>query len=321
MNTVQEHQLLEKHFKSFFQSRGYNYLESVPVTSGLDPSVYLINSATNLFKPFLGRKYVRVFAIQPSMRTQILKNYYCREVETEYPTCFDSYGVYVSMEYVSKLVLDSIELFLTLGFCPKQMRVRTSGKDEILLGPVHDSVLRHRIELDTRTEKYDHAYGCSLTGRAIKIDCYQEWQKKYKNLCYIILIFKGGMPQGAELATSDQLILMRAFNHQYGVSVSRIADLLSMDTFEQRRFADSVAGASRMLYEGLRPNSSNTNGRTLKKYLKAVLWFGNKLDFSVEKCVNIVCEYIRLEYNIQVNSAEIDGYFMRLEGVEKNEEQ
>lgn len=312
MNTVQAHQLLEKCFKYYFQSRGYDYLESVPVTSGLDPSVYLINSATNLFKPFLGHKHVRVFAIQPSMRTQILKDYYRREVETEYPTCFDSYGVYVSMEYVSSLILDSIALFLSLGFCAKQMRVRASGKDEVLLEPVRDSVLSHRIELDTIDEKYDHVYGNSLTGRAIKIDCYQEWQKKYKNLCYIILIFKDGMPQGAELATSDQLILMRAFKRQYGVSVSRISDLLPTDTFEQRRFADSVVGASRLLFEGLRPKSSNTNGRTLKKYLKAVLWFGNALNFPEEKCVDIVCSYINLEYKVQADFNKIYGYFGRV---------
>lgn len=317
MNMIREHHLLEKQFEDFFFNRGYDRLDAKPITSGVDPSVYLINSATNLFKPFLEHKHVRVFAIQPSMRTQILKDYYRREAETEYPTCFDSYGAYVSLEYVYNLVLDSISLFLALGFSPERMRVRTSGQEELLLQPVRDSVLGHRIELDTRTQKYDHTYGSSLTGRAIKIDCYQEWQQKYKNLCYIILIMKNGVPLGAELATSDQLILMRIFNRRYAVSVSQISALLSVDTFEQRRFADSVAGASHMLYEGIRPNSSNTNGRTLKKYLKAVLWFGNALGFSMEKCVDIICSYIQSEHNAKMDPTVISGYFVRLGQAEK----
>ena len=58
----------------------------VKITSGIDKTVYLINSATNLFKPFLSISNTCVFAIQRSMRTQNLNDYYRKESETEYPT-------------------------------------------------------------------------------------------------------------------------------------------------------------------------------------------------------------------------------------------
>lgn len=160
-------------------------------------------------------------------------------------------------------------------------------------------------------DKYNHVYGGAFTGRAIKIDYYQEWQRKYKNLCYIILILENNIPIGAELATSDQLILMRLFNRQYAISMAKIADLLKTDTFEQRRLADSVVGVSNLISEGIRPNSSNTNGRTFKKYMKAISYFSNALSISLEERIDIVHDYIFQEYGVEINQDTILKYYLQ----------
>ena len=305
MNSAYEHRKLEEKFETYFLQCGYNKLNSVKITSRIDQSVYLVNSATNLFKPFLDRENTRVFAVQRSMRTQILDDYYHEESETEYPTCFESYGVYVSIEQLQKLIDDTIGFFLSLGFERSKMRVRASGDDALLFKSVAASALGSCITIDSRTEKYDHVYGPSLTGRAIKVDYFQEWQQKHKNLCYVIVIFENGVPKGAELATSDQLILMRLFNRQYAVSVAKVSDLLQTNTFAQRRFADSVVGTANLIYEGIKPNSSNTNGRTLKKYLRALSFFGNELHLSLEECIDITCKYILQEYGSIADKKEV----------------
>lgn len=311
MNLTSEHALLENKYKAFFLKSGYCGLESVGVTSGIDKSVYLVNSATNLFKSFFKSKNTCVFAIQRSMRTQILGNYYNREEETEYPTCFESYGAYVSLEHFEKLVYDCIELLVYLGFEINKMRVRAPLHDDFLLKPFLSSVLSSLVTRDINTEKYNHVYGGTFTGRAVKIDYYQEWQRKYKNLCYIILILENNIPIGAELATSDQLILMRLFNRQYAISMAKIADLLKTDTFEQRRFADSVVGVSNLIYEGIRPNSSNTNGRTFKKYMKAISYFSNLLSISIEERIDIIQDYIFQEYGVKISQDTILKYYLQ----------
>lgn len=310
MDSIGEHKTLEKQFESFFLTHEYKKLMPVDISSRIDKTVYLINSATNLFKPFLSDKNVCVFAIQRSMRTQILNDYYQAASETEYPTCFESYGAYASIEHMEKLVHNTIQFFTSIGLEISKMRIRASYDDPILINAISSSALKRSLVMDERTEKYDHVYGANLTGRAVKLDYYQDWQKKYKNLCYLILIYEDGIPRGVELATSDQLILMRMHNLKYAISVAKITALLPVQTFEQRRFADSIVGASNMIYEGIRPNSSNTNGRTLKKYLHAITYFGDILQIPLKKIIELICAYIHLEYGSVVDEKVLHTFLL-----------
>ena len=310
MDPVQEHKWLEHAFRSFYARRGYTALAPVRITSRIDPTVYLVNSATNLFKQYIADDDVCVFAIQPSMRTQILCDYYSEENETEYPTCFDSYGAYVSANHLQKLIDDSIAFFSSIGFDPSRMRIRASYDDPSLTEAAASSAVGHAVEMDRRSEKYSHIYGGNVTGRAIKLDYYQEWQHKHKNLCYFILMYENGIARGVEMATSDQLILMRLHNLQYAVSVAAITDFIPARSFPERRLADSISGAAHLLREGLRPNSSNTNGRTLKKYLNAVSCFGSQLAMSPETLAQIICAYVLREYGTALDDQEVLTYLM-----------
>ena len=181
------------------------------------------------------------------------------------------------MDGLNELVTDTVHFFASLGFLTPQMRIRASFNDPILIEAVDNAGLSSILELDNRSNKYDHFYGDNLTGRVIKLDYYQDWADKHKNLCYFIVICDHGQPIGAEMATSDQLILMRTQGFKYAISASKISELLPLNSFAERRFADSIVGLSHMLYEGIKPNSSNTNGRTLKKYMSAALNFGKEL--------------------------------------------
>lgn len=301
MSYLDIHNELEYSFINFFEKKEYRKLESVPITSRVDRSVYLVNSATNLFKPYFSSGHC-VFAIQHCMRTQALSDYFNEEKESQYPTTFDSYGAFVPTNLLYKLLDDSVEFFVSIGFDLAKMRVRASYDDQPFLSAVSQSSLANCIEMDRRSEKYDHKYGNNVTGRAIKLDYYQEWQNKYKNLCYFILIYHDNIPIGVELATSDQLIIMRLQNKKYGIATSKIADILPVNSFEERRLADSVVGTAHLLYEGLRPNSSTTNGRTLKKYISALHFFGASLDYDEKAIINALITYIDVEYgNISDN--------------------
>lgn len=289
------HHELEDSFTNFFESKCYQRLTPVPISSRVDRSVYLVNSATNLFKPYFASSHC-VFAIQHCMRTQILSDYYNKEQESQYPTTFDSYGAFAPASLLCKVLIDSVEYFVSIGFDFTKMRVRASCDDITLLSAISQSLPFMSVELDKRTEKYDHKYGDGVTGRAVKLDYYQEWQEKHKNLCYFILIYRENTPIGVELATSDQLIIMRFQNKKYGISVSKIADVLPISSFEERRFADSVVGTAHLLYEGLQPNSSTTNGRTLKKYIAALQHFNKLLGHSEKRIAPTILRYIEIEY-------------------------
>lgn len=309
MDLVFEHEITEKNFTSFFTAHGYTGIAPVDITSRIDKTVYLVNSATNLFKPFLSKAGACVYAIQPSMRTQILHDYYCEECETEFPTCFKSFGVYVSIEHLQKLVDDCIEFFAFIGLEPDKMRIRASYNDPMLIDAATASIIGKAVEMDTRTWKYEHNYGLTITGRAIKLDYYQDWSSKHKNLCYFLIISEEGVPKGAEMATSDQLIIMRLRNLKYAISAAKIAQKLPTQTFVQRRFADSIVGAANLMHEHIRPNSSNTNGRTIKKYLKSVRFFGEQQELSQDDIISIIFDYIRFEFQDEIKMDTIYSYF------------
>ena len=75
-----------------------------------------------------------------------------------------------------------------------------------------------------------------------------------------------------------------------------IADLVPVESFSQRRMADSIVGTANLLVGGIRPNASTTNGRTLKKYLSALRYFANENGCSVDQIVDIVARYTLIDY-------------------------
>lgn len=282
-------------FDRFFSSCGYTQLKNAGITSGIDKTVYLTNSATNLFKLHFSDDGC-FFARQRSMRTQTLCDFYDEKKENEYPTYFVSYGVFAPVENFEKLISDTIAFHIRIGFSQCKMRLRISSKETFLLPYVKTSCLNNQVFLDDKDSKFDHSYGANICGRAIKLDYYQDTMLRYKNLGYFLVITKGDKILGCEYASSDQLILMRQKEIKYGISVSSIADILETSTFSQRRFADSIVGAAHLLYEGIRPTSSNTNGRTLKKYVAALSYYGTRLSYSVADISKIIKRYLEIEY-------------------------
>lgn len=282
----------------FFSDENYQILEPVRITSKVDRTVYLTNSATNLFKIHLddGKFFC---AQQRSMRTQILNDYYTETNETEYPSYFVSYGVFAPYHGIQKLIDDTISFHQKNGFKIEKMRLRVSTNERTFHDYINASELYNQVTLDPKDYKFNHQYGGGLYGRAIKLDYYQQGIQRYKNLGYFIVMYRGSEIVGAEYASSDQLLLMRMYEIKYGIAASAIADILGTDTFSQRRFADCIVGCSHLFYEGIRPNSSNTNGRTLKKYMAALSYFGRLINMPMEGIPQIIDKYLTLEYGDQ----------------------
>lgn len=230
------------------------------------------------------------------MRTQALGDFYDEKKENKYPTYFVSYGVFAPIEKFEKLISDTIAFHIQIGFSQCKMRLRISSKENFLLPYVKTSCLNNQVFLDDKDSKFDHGYGLRIRGRAIKLDYYQDTIFQYKNLGYFLVITKEDKILGCEYASSDQLIMMRQKEVKYGIAVSSIADILETCTFSQRRFADSIVDTAHLLYEGLRPTSSNTNGRTLKKYIAALSYYGANLSYSLTDISKIIKSYLEIEY-------------------------
>lgn len=285
---------IQERLRKCFSQRGFSLLPSVPITAHNDRTVFLANSATNLFKPCFDTENCAVYAMQKSMRTQQLSDYYDPSKEIDYPTCFVSYGAYSSQSMLDLLISTSLMAMNDIGFDSARMRVRVCSGDL----EKWQELLRYNfgeISVDHRADKYAHQYGGQLTGRSAKVDYYQPSLGRFKNLLYFISIFEAGKPRGMEMATSDQQLLLRKHEARYGIAMSIIADMLPVNSFSQRRFADSVVGASNLIVEGIKPNASTTNGRTLKKYFSALRYFADDIGYTVDQIADIICKYIAID--------------------------
>lgn len=298
MTHCEETQWVASSFSNFFLRNNYAKLDPVEITSHIDKTVYLVNSATNPFKQYINSENTRAFAIQRCMRTQELDDYYSEKNERQYPTCFVSFGAYVSKRYIKNLVDDTPSYLLSIGFRLPKVRVRVSETDKMLINLIEACLVKVKQQIDTQSEKYSHHYGGAITGRSIKIDYYHDNLSRYKNIGYIIAMYNGNHLCGAEFATSDALLLLRLKGLEYAIVVSKIADLLPTKEFAQRRLADSIVAVVNLTVEGVRPNSSNMSGRILKKYLNALSVFGNKLEYSIEEIADLYRRFMQMEYAI-----------------------
>ena len=301
MTHLEENKWISDFFSTYFSKKGYFELTPVGITSHIDKTVYLVNSATNLFKQYIHTENCRIFVKQRCMRTQALDYFYNEEKESQYPTCFVSFGAYVSKQYMDKLFLDTVGFLANIGLELSRLRVRVSEEDGMLLEMIESCPIKIKKVIDSQKEKYSHTYGDTIMGRAIKVDYFQDSLSRYKNICYIIAMYNEGILCGAELASSADLFLLRLKDMEYAISVSAIADILPTENFYQRRLADSVVAVVNLSVEGKRPHSSDMSGRTMKKYLRAMSYFGRELKYSEEEIAEICRQYLIIDYGLDKN--------------------
>lgn len=290
---------LELLFRAFMIGHGYREISAVPISSKVDRSVRLVGSAFSRLRSCLGSDAFSVFTVQRAVRTQILSAYYEETAEQEFCSYHVSYGAIVDAGSTGKLAADCIELVTqALGFAPQELRIRASSKDTVFLGILRSSTLGECLILDSEDdERYQHQYGGPLYGRGFKVDCRQS--NKFKNIVHVVAIFdreKGDQCVGAELALTNASVLLRRCGLSYAVEVMPVAELLPCDSFAQRRYADSLTVVTHLLFEGVRPNSSRMDGRLLKRYLKALHYFGDVLEICEQTRIKHITEYARLEY-------------------------
>lgn len=297
MYWIEKNKQIIESFLGFYSSKAYSPLASVAVSSRVDPTVFLVNSATNLFKQFFSQPHSRAVAAQKCMRTQILNDYYCAARETKYPSSFISLGAYASADSLDQLAADTYGFLTAGGFLPERMRVRACQRDEGMLKAIGAIIDTNRIMLDERSERYDHTYGEGVKGRVVKLDYLSNRVQSYKNIGYLIAIYTKDGLCGAEFASSSAQILLRLNDMDYAVAVEPIADFFSTQSFEERRLADSIMGTMTLVHEGIHPNSSNTNGRTLKKYIAAIGWFKNKVSLSPRDIYDLAMAYYFSQYD------------------------
>lgn len=299
-------------FKKTFASRGYLEEDEVKITSRVDKSVFLIGSTISVLKPYLLNESIPekgVFLTQRAIRTQQLKRLFDTPNISEWSSYFKAMGVLSKYENIKDVIIDTQNFLIDgLNIPPSHLAIRISYKDEDLLEICKKYCNDIRIELDTMPAKYySHKYGLSeqgIYGRNFNIAILDKRTELFKDIGNIIAIEDSNKKYGTEFAVGTSAILSRLNGHKHTIMSATIANTIKIHSEIECKFADCLSVVANLMYEGIKPNSSNMYSRILKKYLIGLFYFANILHFVNRDVISMSNKYIEDEYRVITDIGE-----------------
>lgn len=307
-----QNKFIEENFKSFFSSKGYIEESDVKLTSKVDTSVFLVGSTISVFKPLLLNEKnsgVGHYLVQRAIRTRVLKDLYETNSKSEWSSFFTAIGILTSYNNLNNLVKDVFDfLIIGLKIPTSSLLIRVNSNDFEFTKTLqrYKSVLL--IESDSKPiNYYKHNYGLSnqgIYGRNFNIAIKDQKTSLFCDIGNIIIIEDSVKKYGIEFAAGISAILSRLNGHNHTVKSSLIASLLQINTDFEYKFADCLSVVANLLYEDTFPNSSNMQGRILKKYITGMFYYSILLKYSVNDICQLINNYIFIEYSTKIDFSE-----------------
>ena len=297
-------ELLKQNYTDYFTLNGYKNNEPVMITSGMDKSVYFIGSAISVLKPKLLNKDIDNtgdFIIQRAIRTRGIQNLDVPEI-SEWCSYFDASGILVKYDCMDKLVYDIFDfLNKKLNIETKDLMIRISSSDTDLINSLKNIDSNIKREFDTKPEVYyKHKYGLQdfgIFGRNFNIAIKDPNSEEYKDIGNIIVIESDKEKYGVECAIGLNSIIMRREGLKSSIEASNIVDVYSLNKPEDYKFADCLSVVSHLAYEDVSRLADRSPNYLYRKYLKFLMYWGNKLGMDQNDIKKLLKEYILLEYN------------------------
>lgn len=293
------------------------------ISSGVDPTVTYIGAGISVLKPILLNNDIDIkgnFIKQKAIRTQSLKFIQENDDIRPYTSFFDSFCVLSRYENLDELVGDSFKFFTEyLEMKPEEIMLRINSGDLDLIKAtdcINENVKR---EFDSREEKYyKHKYGLDdkgIYGRNLNFAFLNPKTNEYEDVGNIIVIESETKKYGAELALGPQAIIMKKFGIDTSIEASYISDVIELDSPGKFKYAEALEVVSSLNREGILNKTHSTRFpiTQYKKYLKAVLYWKEKLQLTKSQVMKDMEKFLNLEYNEEFEFANKDEHVKKHE--------
>lgn len=260
-------------FLGCFEAAGYDVVNGVPVSSKIDPSVYLVGSTISVLKSRLlgGPDIPHCVMVQRAIRTQSLckmeHGQYQNGIYGSYFIAMGTLAPYHWLEETVALVYGFIREFLPLSEPPL---FRVSNMDSDLRAACQKT---GPVELDSRPiTYYRHRYGLEtqkVSGRNCNLAISSGG--RFLDIANIIVIERDGVPFAVEFAMGMSTFLTHLYGFPHTMLGNTVADVLPMRRDADYSLGDCVSVVHCLLREGIVPNSSKMQGRLLKRYQNVML--------------------------------------------------
>lgn len=289
--------MLHESYRRYMTDAGYIEHEPVAITSGIDPTVRFVGSHISVLKPYLleeehlpGEGYSLV---QNCIRTRNASTLLDDDVDPKYGSFFTSLGGIAPAGSLDKVCEDVVTFIDGLGIDPDDIRAHVSSTDVDLVQSCQNVFSPDNILYDIQQPTYyRHRFGIDgMSGRNFNLAMPSPVTNTYEDIGNIIVIDSDGKEAGVEIALGDTTTLKQLYG------LAHILDVYDIQLSRERldptllhKMKDAIITSVVLFQEGLRPDASNNKARILRSYCKALAYYRQRADFSLDELERVITD-------------------------------
>jgi hypothetical protein len=299
-------------FKSHYMGEDYQEIQSVPITSGIDPTVRFIGSHISVLKPYIEDGTTPspgLFMQQDCLRTRNVDKLLDDGYLPNWGSYFSSIGAITPPERLDDACTTTFDfLEKKLLIKPENIVIRISSKDKDLLEACSHRYSADRMEIDTKNpEYYTHKIGVEgLRGRNFNIALKNPSTEGFSDIGNIIIFETDNKTMGVEIALGTSTILKQLYSLDHVQDCTPVMGLHVENEPIRRKFEDAIISSTVLYREGLRPIGKHNRNRILKQYVRSLSYFRGKSGLSLDNLSKIIKDFENSEFpGSGTSSAEI----------------
>jgi hypothetical protein len=289
-------QTMHQSYRERMNEAGYTEHESLPVTSGVDPTVRFIGSHISVLKPYLLEGCVPqngYSMTQKCIRTRNVRTLFDDDADPKYGSFFTSLGGIAPIGSLNKVCEDVVTFIDDLGIDASDIRAHANSEDQDLVRACQATFSPNNILYDTQPAAYyQHHFGVEgMNGRNFNVALPSPITHEYEDVGNIIVIESGGEALGVEIALGDTTTLKQLCGLDHILDAYDIA--LPQDRLNPvllRKMKDAIMTSVVLLQEGLRPDASSNQSRILRSYCKALAYYRQRSGMALDELGDLVTD-------------------------------
>lgn len=281
---------ISEFFLSFYNGLGYQKIDSVQVSTGVDPTVRFIGSHISVMKPWLVDKEIPeggICMVQDCIRIKSINSYVDENFDPMYGSFFTSIGALDRPENLDRCVKNVLSFFNQLGISNDRIEINVSSKDEDLLQVANS--LDINVNVDTKPETYyQHQIGVDgVSGRNFNF-AIKSPSGNSLDVGNIIILENSEKKLAVETAIGTSTLLKQILGIGRIQEIYDFPGLEKINEKDRYKLQDLLFITIYLLREGLKPFGGDNRSRLLKSFIKNIIYFILNLKLDNEDLKEIV---------------------------------
>ena len=294
MEYTKEFNELKGNFTQFITlQKGYKLEPTLPLDSKVDPTVFLIGSCTNVFKPYFLSNRIEDSGhalVQSGINTKQLSITDMSQPQRFYST-YTILGLLQSVKKFSTILDDSYEFITKIaGLDPTKISLKVNPKDTDFISCISKKYPFFMGDENCGRHHFGKYNGIPIQGRHIS------FYYNNQNIATSSVYEYNGEALGVETTTTAQSLIAARNGFKNTMEASILNDKYVAKTPQEFHYYDCVTAIAELVHSGIRPNSSHVPGRILKKYFYRIATLEKELGTSPSYTKELVDFYIETSY-------------------------